>query len=163
MPPASRPSGTRQGLGRTRFSPASGPDIDETKAAGYNRILVVDGYSKGRTVEIARQRGRWSWGSMGKGQDGGGPGRDGGHVLFGAVAALPSLDSGLVMLASGESLLIDSVHLLAALGYPVEGRLAHSTFFALAAAAFADLRVQAQHGEVEGGLPDHPRGRSGPL
>jgi len=59
----------------------------------------------------------------------------GGHVLFGAVAALPSLDIGLVMLASGESLLIDWDHLLAALGYSVEGRLAHSIFFALAAAA----------------------------
>jgi hypothetical protein len=58
----------------------------------------------------------------------------GGHVLFGVAAALPSLDYGLVLLAGGESVLIDSDHLLAALGYPVEGRLAHSVFFALAAA-----------------------------
>ena len=59
----------------------------------------------------------------------------GGHVLFGVLAALPTLDPGLVLLAGGESVLIDSDHLLAALGYPVEGRLAHSVFFALFAAA----------------------------
>ena len=58
----------------------------------------------------------------------------GGHVLFGVVAALPTMDYGLILLAGGESILIDSDHLLAALGYPVEGRLAHSVFFALAAA-----------------------------
>ncbi|MDE1858198.1 MAG: hypothetical protein KGI26_03915 [Thaumarchaeota archaeon] len=58
----------------------------------------------------------------------------GGHVLFGLLAALPTMDMGLVLLAGGESVLIDSDHLLAALGYPVEGRLAHSAFFALFAA-----------------------------
>lgn len=58
----------------------------------------------------------------------------GGHILFGVVAAAPTMDAGLVLLAAGESVLIDSDHLLAALGYPVEGRLAHSVFFALFAA-----------------------------
>ena len=58
----------------------------------------------------------------------------GGHVLFGLLAALPTMDIGLVLLAGGESVLIDSDHLLAALGYPVEGRLAHSAFFAIFAA-----------------------------
>lgn len=58
----------------------------------------------------------------------------GGHILFGTIAALPTMDYGLILLAGGESILIDSDHLLAALGYPVEGRLAHSLFFALAAA-----------------------------
>lgn len=59
----------------------------------------------------------------------------GGHVLFGVAAALPTMDGWLVLLAGGESVLIDADHILAALGYPVAGRLAHSVFFALAAAA----------------------------
>jgi hypothetical protein len=59
----------------------------------------------------------------------------GGHVLFGIIAAAPTLDKGLILLAGGESVLIDSDHLLASFGYPVEGRLAHSVFFALLAAA----------------------------
>ncbi len=59
----------------------------------------------------------------------------GGHVLFGVLAALPTMDAGLVLLAGGESILIDSDHLLLALGYPVAGRLAHSVFFAAFAAS----------------------------
>lgn len=58
----------------------------------------------------------------------------GGHLLFGVVAAAPTLDAGLILLAGGESVLIDSDHLLAALGYPIGGRMAHSVFFALAVA-----------------------------
>ncbi len=58
----------------------------------------------------------------------------GGHIVFGVVAALPTLDPDLILLAGGESVLIDMDHLLAAQGYPVGGRLAHSVFFALVAA-----------------------------
>jgi len=36
---------------------AIGPVIDELLEAGYSKILVVDGYSKDRTVEIARAKG----------------------------------------------------------------------------------------------------------
>jgi len=36
---------------------AIGKVIDEIKAEGYSRILVVDGYSKDKTVEIAREKG----------------------------------------------------------------------------------------------------------
>jgi hypothetical protein len=57
-----------------------------------------------------------------------------GHILFGLAAVLVTRDIGLAMLAGGESILIDVDHLLPALGYPVEGRLAHSVFFALVAA-----------------------------
>ena len=44
--------------------------IDEVKAAGYGKILVVDGYSKDRTAEIARQKGAQVVGQHGKGKTG---------------------------------------------------------------------------------------------
>jgi len=40
------------------------------KAAGYSRILVVDGYSTDRTVEIAKLRGVQVVGQHGKGKTG---------------------------------------------------------------------------------------------
>ena len=49
---------------------AIGPLIDEVKAAGYGKILVVDGYSKDRTAEIARQKGVQVVGQHGKGKAG---------------------------------------------------------------------------------------------
>lgn len=49
---------------------AIGPLIDETKAAGYSKILVVDGYSKDKTVEIARKRGVLVVGQHDKGKTG---------------------------------------------------------------------------------------------
>ncbi len=65
-----------------------------------------------------------------------------GHVAFGLVAALPSLDPWMVMLGGGESILIDVDHLLPALEYPVYGRLAHSIFFALGAALLLSLATK---------------------
>jgi dolichol-phosphate mannosyltransferase len=49
---------------------AIGPLIDEIRAAGYNKILVVDGYSKDMTVEIARAKGALVVGQIGKGKSG---------------------------------------------------------------------------------------------
>ena len=49
---------------------AIGPLIDEIKAAGYSNILVVDGYSKDMTVEIARAKGAMVVGQIGKGKSG---------------------------------------------------------------------------------------------
>lgn len=49
---------------------AIGPLIEEIKAAGYNKILVVDGYSKDMTVEIARLKGALVVGQHGKGKAG---------------------------------------------------------------------------------------------
>ena len=49
---------------------AIGPLIDEVKAAGYGKILVVDGYSKDGTVESARQKGAQVVGQHGKGKTG---------------------------------------------------------------------------------------------
>ena len=49
---------------------AIGPLIDEVKAAGYGKILVVDGYSKDMTVEIARAKGAVVIGQHGKGKAG---------------------------------------------------------------------------------------------
>ena len=49
---------------------AIGPLIDEVKAAGYGKILVVDGYSRDRTAEIARQKGAQVVGQHGKGKTG---------------------------------------------------------------------------------------------
>lgn len=57
----------------------------------------------------------------------------GGHIIFGVVAALLTLDPALVLLCGAESILIDSDHLLAFLNFPVEPRLAHSISFALVA------------------------------
>jgi len=54
----------------------------------------------------------------------------GGHLLFGLAAAALSLDARLIMLAGAESILIDVDHILPALNYPVEARLAHSVLFA---------------------------------
>jgi dolichol-phosphate hexosyltransferase len=50
---------------------AIGPLIDEIKAAGYGKILVVDGYSKDRTVEIAKSKGVMVVPQHGKGKTGG--------------------------------------------------------------------------------------------
>lgn len=43
-----------------------GPLIDEIKTAGYERILVVDGYSTDGTVEIAKEKGALILGQHGK-------------------------------------------------------------------------------------------------
>jgi membrane-bound metal-dependent hydrolase YbcI (DUF457 family) len=74
----------------------------------------------------------------------------GGHVLFGVIAAALALDVGLALLAGGESVLIDSDHLLAALGYPVAGRFAHSIFFALAAALLLGYLARRNGGPGRG-------------
>lgn len=49
---------------------AIGPLIEEVKAAGYEKILVVDGYSKDKTAEIAKQKGAQVVGQHGKGKTG---------------------------------------------------------------------------------------------
>jgi glycosyltransferase involved in cell wall biosynthesis len=49
---------------------AIGPLIDEVKAAGYGRILVVDGYSKDGTARVAAERGAKVVGQHGKGKTG---------------------------------------------------------------------------------------------
>jgi glycosyltransferase involved in cell wall biosynthesis len=49
---------------------AIGPLIDEVKAAGYGRILVVDGYSKDGTARVAAERGAKVVGQHGRGKTG---------------------------------------------------------------------------------------------
>jgi glycosyltransferase involved in cell wall biosynthesis len=49
---------------------AIGPLIDEIKEAGYRRILVVDGYSKDKTVMIASDKGAKVVGQHGRGKTG---------------------------------------------------------------------------------------------
>jgi glycosyltransferase involved in cell wall biosynthesis len=49
---------------------AIGPLIDEIKEAGYRRILVVDGYSKDKTVMIASDKGAKVVGQHSKGKTG---------------------------------------------------------------------------------------------
>jgi hypothetical protein len=62
----------------------------------------------------------------------------GGHVLWGFVASLPSLDPALILLTTGESILIDADHILPILGLPAEPRIAHSfTFVILVGLALA--------------------------
>jgi hypothetical protein len=55
----------------------------------------------------------------------------GGHVLFGLVAALPTLDLGLILLCGGEAILIDADHVMGAFSFPVQTRLSHSIGFIL--------------------------------
>ncbi len=55
----------------------------------------------------------------------------GGHLVWGFVAALPTLDPALVLLIMGESVLIDVDHVFSALDLPLEPRVAHSIFFAV--------------------------------
>jgi glycosyltransferase involved in cell wall biosynthesis len=49
---------------------AIGPLIDEIKEAGYRRVLVVDGYSKDKTVKIASDKGAKVVGQHGRGKTG---------------------------------------------------------------------------------------------
>jgi dolichol-phosphate mannosyltransferase len=49
---------------------AIGPLLDEIRAAGYRKILVVDGYSKDMTIEVAKQKGARVIGQHGKGKTG---------------------------------------------------------------------------------------------
>ena len=49
---------------------AIGPLIDDIKAHGYDKILVVDGYSKDQTKKIAEDRGARVVGQHGKGKSG---------------------------------------------------------------------------------------------
>ncbi|TLY01148.1 MAG: hypothetical protein E6K95_07290 [Thaumarchaeota archaeon] len=55
----------------------------------------------------------------------------GGHLSFGVLAGVFTFDPVLVLVCTGESLLIDADHLPSALNFPVLPRLAHSVFFAL--------------------------------
>lgn len=57
-----------------------------------------------------------------------------GHVLFGVTAAFVTLNARLILLAGAESILIDADHVLPALNFSVEGRLAHSLSFAIVVA-----------------------------
>ena len=49
---------------------AIGPLIEETMAAGYRNVLVVDGYSSDGTPRIARDKGARVIGQHGKGKAG---------------------------------------------------------------------------------------------
>ncbi len=49
---------------------AIGSLVDEIKAAGYDRILIVDGFSKDRTADIAKLKGAQVIGQHGKGKTG---------------------------------------------------------------------------------------------
>jgi dolichol-phosphate hexosyltransferase len=49
---------------------AIGSLIEETKAAGYQKILVVDGYSSDKTAQVAREKGALVIGQHGKGKTG---------------------------------------------------------------------------------------------
>ncbi|MDG6969679.1 MAG: hypothetical protein JRN54_01025 [Nitrososphaerota archaeon] len=86
----------------------------------------------------------------------------GGHLLFGVLAALPTMDAWLVLLSAGESILIDVDHILGALGFHVAGRLAHSVFFALAAAALLACLSARIGRQGRGGVLRHPRRRRVP-
>lgn len=54
----------------------------------------------------------------------------GGHFIFGVLAALPFLDIDLILLCGTFAVLIDSDHILEALGFYVSGRPDHSIFYA---------------------------------
>jgi hypothetical protein len=55
----------------------------------------------------------------------------GGHFLFGLVAGAATGRLAPALLAGLEAVLIDSDHLVAAAGFPIDARLSHSLFFIL--------------------------------
>jgi LexA-binding, inner membrane-associated putative hydrolase len=55
----------------------------------------------------------------------------GGHMAWGLAAGLFTMDPALILLVTGESVLIDVDHIFSALNLPVEPRLSHSIFFAV--------------------------------
>jgi len=55
----------------------------------------------------------------------------GGHLLFGLVAGAATGRLAPALLAGLEAVLIDSDHLMAAAGFPIDARLSHSVFFVL--------------------------------
>jgi hypothetical protein len=55
----------------------------------------------------------------------------GGHLLFGSVAGAATGRLAPALLAGLEAVLIDSDHLMAAAGFPIDARLSHSVFFVL--------------------------------
>jgi hypothetical protein len=59
----------------------------------------------------------------------------GGHMLFGAIAAIPFLDLELIVLTSFVAVLIDTDHILRFLSFPVTERPDHSIMFLVASAA----------------------------
>ncbi len=62
-----------------------------------------------------------------------------GHISFGIVAALPSLNLEIVLFCGASAILIDADHILAATGLPVLGRLAHSIPFIIISAVVLAL------------------------
>ncbi|MDG6902648.1 MAG: hypothetical protein JRM80_11920 [Nitrososphaerota archaeon] len=75
----------------------------------------------------------------------------GGHLAWGIAAGVFTLDPALALLVAGESVLIDSDHLLSALNLPLEPRVAHSVFFAVSAALFLAY-VGRRAGRVDRGI-----------
>ena len=55
----------------------------------------------------------------------------GGHLLFGAIVAIPTKNIKIILLAGLMALTIDSDHLLNVAGFHVQGRLDHSILFAV--------------------------------
>ena len=68
----------------------------------------------------------------------------GGHLSFGFLAGAFTFDPAFALVCTGESLLIDADHLLAALNLPVLPRLAHSIFFAVINGLFISYALKRE-------------------
>ncbi len=70
----------------------------------------------------------------------------GGHLSFGFLAGVFTFKSFLALVCTGESLVIDADHLLAALNFPVLPRLAHSVIFAIFTGATISYLIRRERG-----------------
>jgi len=75
----------------------------------------------------------------------------GGHLLFGALVAIPSRNIKIILLTALMAVTIDSDHLLNIVGFHVQGRLDHSIFFAILSSILMGLVGSKIYHKISGG------------
>jgi hypothetical protein len=75
----------------------------------------------------------------------------GGHLLFGALVAIPSRNIKIILLTALMAVTIDSDHLLNIAGFHVQGRLDHSILFAILSSILMGLVGSKIYHKISGG------------
>jgi hypothetical protein len=75
----------------------------------------------------------------------------GGHLLFGALVAIPSRNIKIILLTALMAVTIDSDHLLNIVGFHVQGRLDHSIPFAILSSILMGLVGSRIYHKISGG------------
>ena len=75
----------------------------------------------------------------------------GGHLLFGALVAIPSRNIKIILLTALMAVTIDSDHLLNIVGFHVQGRLDHSILFAILSSILMGLVGSKIYHKISGG------------